>query len=467
MRVLFVSSEVYPFSKTGGLGDVAGSLPPALAGLGHEVLVVTPWYATLKGGAPLWIGDIEIPFAAGTERVGVGTLERDGVRYAFVGHESFRRERLYGYPDDIRRFALFSRSVPQVAARLGFRPHVVHANDWHSAYLPIILQRGWHLPDGFPFLPSVITVHNAQYQGESDLGEVLHWLRLPDELRGSYLNHFGRANALQGGLGFADAITTVSPTYAQELMTPEAGFGLDGTFRHLQGKLTGILNGLDTGLWDPANDPHIPQPYSAQDPSGKRTAKRQLTERFGLAGERPLMAVVSRLVEQKGIDIFCAAARSLVEGGWSLLVLGSGDRELEEWVAGLARDEEQIAAHIGYDETLAHLVYAAADAVAIPSRFEPCGLTQMIGMRYGALPIARQVGGLRDTIRHGETGFLFCAMSASALLWAAGQALERWHGDEWNEMMGRAMRQDFSWERSAGRYLEVYAGALHGDGDSA
>src|SRR5690625_2949409 len=304
MRVLFVSSEVYPFSKSGGLGDVAGSVPPALARLGLELLVVSPWYSRLRGGAPLWIGDVDVPFAGGSEPVGVGTLERGGVRYAFVGHEFFRRERLYGYPDDVKRFALFSRAVPQVAARVGFTPDAVHVNDWHSAYLPLVLQRGWHLPEGYPFLPSVLTVHNAQYQGESGLAEVLHWLRLPPELESSYLNHFGRANALQGGVGFADVITAVSPSYAAELTTPEAGFGLEGTFRHLREKLVGILNGLDTELWDPANDPHIPESYDRDDWSGKRAAKELLGRQFGLDSQRPLLAVVSRLVEQKGIDIF-------------------------------------------------------------------------------------------------------------------------------------------------------------------
>src|SRR5690606_32363612 len=225
MNVLFASAEVAPFSKTGGLADVAGALPAALAALGHNVLVVTPWYGKLGGGvSPYWVGDVRVPFAGSLEAVGVGTLERDGVHYAFVGNERFSRPQLYGYADDVQRFALFSRSVPQTAERLDFLPDVVHANDWHTGYLPMLVTHGWHLPAGFPGLPSVFTVHNAQYQGAADLEETLWWLRLPSELRYSYLDHFGSANAMQAGIGFATVVTTVSPTYATELTTPQYGF---------------------------------------------------------------------------------------------------------------------------------------------------------------------------------------------------------------------------------------------------
>lgn len=280
MRILFPAAEVAPFSKTGGLADVAGALPKALARLGHEVLVVTPWYAKLGGGVPpYWVGDVASPFDRGFEPVGVGVLEDDvpgtgSVRYAFVGHQDFRRAKPYGYPDDARRFARFSRAVPSVAERLAFAPDLVHAHDWHTGYLPMILARGWHLPPGFPGLRSVFTVHNVQYQGESGLEDAVRWLRLGPDLMGSYLDHFGRANAMQAGVGFATRVTTVSPTYAEEIQTPEYGYSLDGTFRSLSGKLTGILNGIDTDVWDPARDPTLPEPYSAADLAGKSAAKR-------------------------------------------------------------------------------------------------------------------------------------------------------------------------------------------------
>ncbi|MBX3139940.1 MAG: glycogen synthase [Trueperaceae bacterium] len=467
MRILFPAAEVAPFSKTGGLADVAGALPKALARLGHEVLVVTPWYAKLGGGVPpYWVGDVASPFDRGFEPVGVGVLEDDvpgtgSVRYAFVGHQDFRRAKPYGYPDDARRFARFSRAVPSVAERLAFAPDLVHAHDWHTGYLPMILARGWHLPPGFPGLRSVFTVHNVQYQGESGLEDAVRWLRLGPDLMGSYLDHFGRANAMQAGVGFATRVTTVSPTYAEEIQTPEYGYSLDGTFRSLSGKLTGILNGIDTDVWDPARDPTLPEPYSAADLAGKSAAKRELTRRFGLDARRPLLAVVSRLAEQKGMDLLIAAAPRLLEQGWSLVVLGAGDPGLEEGVSDLARARGGlVGAHIGYAEDLAHLVYAGADALAVPSRFEPCGLSQLIAMRYGTVPIVRATGGLKDTVRHGATGFVFEHGTSAGLEWAAGEALAAYGTPAWRRIQATGMAADRSWQASAAAYSALYESVL-------
>ena len=465
MNVLFASAEVAPFSKTGGLGDVAGALPAALAAQGLGVLVVTPWYGRLGGGvAPYWIGDVEVPFAGGFETVGVGTLERAGVTYAFVGNERFSRPELYGYADDVQRFALFSRSVPQVAARLGFRPDVVHANDWHTGYLPMLMTHGWHLPAGFPGLPTVYTVHNAQYQGTADLEETLWWLRLPAELRYSYLHHFGAANAMQAGLGFATMITTVSPTYATELTQSEYGFGLDGTFRSLSGKLVGILNGIDTHEWDPGADHLLPRPYGPTRLEGKAAAKGALVERFGLEADRPVLGVVSRFAEQKGIDLLLAAGPRLVEAGWSLVMLGTGDPYTEAAAVKLAGDlPGRVAVHVGFDEGLAHLVYGGSDALAVPSRFEPCGLSQMIAMRYGTLPVVRATGGLRDTVEHGRTGFSFAHADPDSLVEAGAEALRTYRdAPAWRAMMTEAMEQDFSWSRSAARYAALYRSVVGG-----
>jgi starch synthase len=458
MRILFVSSEVFPYSKTGGLGDVAGALPPALARQGHEVLVVTPWYKTLRADpAPLWIGDIQVPFDGGFTTCGVGALERDGVRYAFIGHNDFQREALYGYADDARRFARFTRAVPQTAARVNFKPDIVHANDWHTGYLPLVLQRGWHLPAGLPGLKSVFTVHNVKYQGDSDLFATLYWLRLPAALAGSYVNHFGRANAMQAGLGFAEWVTTVSPSYAEEVGRPEYGYGLDGTFRHIANKLSGILNGLDTALWNPAADAHLQTPYDEECLERKAENKKALAARLGLGG-RPILGVVSRLVEQKGIDLVLAALPELLVQGWDLAFLGAGEAAQEQAVRRAIADHPgHVSGFIGYDEALAHQLYAGADTLAIPSRFEPCGLSQLIAMRYGTPPVARATGGLKDTIRHGETGFLFAHANASGLLWAAGQAWRRLQNSvAWRHMMKEAMRQDFSWNTSAAAYSALY-----------
>lgn len=462
MRILFASSEVYPFSKTGGLADVAGALPEALARLGHEVLVVSPWYRNLKGEpSPLWLGDEWVPFDGGVAICGVGHLERGGVNYAFIGHEAFQRDSFYGFDDDVWRFCLFSRAVPQAAARLDFRPELVHSNDWHTAYLPMLLEHGWHLPAGFPKTPSVFTIHNVQYQGVSDLDETLYWLRLPGALKDSFMNHFGRANAMQAALGFAQRVTTVSPSYAQEIQQPEYGYGLDGTLRHISGKLSGILNGIDTELWNPATDALLPQTYDAEAPEAKRRSKEALMERFGLSSQRPLLGVVSRLADQKGIDLFVAAIPGLLAQDWNLVILGDGDRALANAIRHYSqRHAGRVGSYLGFDEALAHLIYAGADALAIPSRFEPCGLSQMIAMRYGTLPVARATGGLKDTIRHDETGFLFEHVSPEGLLWASGVARGAFEAQaHWRWMMGQAMREDFSWQRSAEAYARLYRDA--------
>lgn len=462
MRILFPTAEVAPYSKTGGLGDVAAALPRALARLGHDVLVVTPWYRSVRSEpAPYWIGDVQVPFDGGFEPVGVGTLEGNGVRFAFVGHPDFGRDQLYGYPDDVKRFARFARAVPQVAERLGFQPDVVHAHDWHTGYLPLLLERGWHLPEGFPYLPSIFTVHNVQFQGEADMADTLRWLRLGPEVANSYLHHFGAANALQAGVGFATRVTTVSPTYAEELQTAEYGFTLDGTFRSVAGKMVGILNGIDDQVWNPRTDPHIKQRYDQNDLSGKAECKADLVHEFGLDPERALLGVVSRFAEQKGIDLLLYAADRLVDMGWNLFLLGTGDPALEAQVQVLSSERPtRVAAVLRYDESLSHRVYAAADALAVPSRFEPCGLTQMIAMRYGSLPVVRATGGLRDTVEHDRTGFLFQHATPEGLLWAAEEALRAFATPRWRDMQRAGMLLDLSWDSSARRYAELYGSVL-------
>lgn len=424
--------------------------------------MVSPWYAGLRGGQrPYWVGDVRVPFSGGFEPAGVGVLERDGVKFAFVGHPDFSRGSPYGYPDDARRFARFSRAVPQAAARLGFTPEVVHANDWQTAYLPLLLARGWHLPPGFAYLPTIFTVHNAQFQGEADLAATLHWLRLGEDVADSYLHHFGNANAMQAALGFATRVTTVSPTYALELQRPEYGFGLDGTFRTVAAKTVGILNGIDTAEWDPAKDPHLSHNYSVETLSARAANKAALSASYGLSVEPPLLAVVSRFAHQKGIDLLLGAAENLQGLGFNLLLLGSGDQQLEDGAGHLAATKPgRVAAQLGFDEGAAHRIYAGADALLVPSRFEPCGLTQMIAMRYGALPVVRETGGLKDTVTHGVTGFVFRDASAHALTGAL-EELRGLHGTPaWREMQLAGMRVDNSWEASARRYAELYLSVL-------
>ncbi len=459
MNILLASSEVYPFSKTGGLADVAGALPEALVKLGHKVLVVSPWYKTLKGTtAPLWVGDEWVAFDSSIETCGIGHLQQKGVDYAFISHSFFQRDSLYGYEDDLKRFCLFTRAIPQAAAKLDFVPDVIHANDWHTAYLPMVLEHGWHMPSGFVRKPSVFTIHNVQYQGNSALQDTLTWLRLPSFLADSFMNYFGSANAMQAGLGFADHVTTVSPTYAQEIQTAEYAYGLDGTLRHISNKLSGIVNGIDTDIWNPKTDTDIAQTYTHKTLAKKQLNKQALCERFGLDESKPLMAVVSRLAEQKGIDVFLAAATELLWQDWNIVVLGSGDAALEADLYRLSSlNPKRFASYVAYDERLAHLIYAAADTLAIPSRFEPCGLTQLISMRYGTLPIARATGGLVDTIKHSETGFLFEHLSLEGILWASKVARDAFDNKAfWQSMMKNAMQEDYSWEKSARAYIDLY-----------
>ncbi len=458
MKVLHASAEVAPFSKTGGLGDVAAALPAALAAEGVDVLVVTPWYARLGGGAePLWIGDVDVPFAGGIESVGVGTLERGGVRFAFVGHADYRRDEPYGYADDVRRFVRFCRAVPAVAARVGFVPDVVHAHDWHAGLLPVLLERAWHLPDGFPGRPSVATVHNVQYQGVAPLAHVLHWARLPLDLIGSHLEHAEEANVLRAAVGFADLVTTVSPSYAEELSDPAYGFGLETTFAALGRRLVGILNGIDTRLWDPATDPHLAERYDVADAKGKAACRAALLSELALDDGGPVLGVVSRLADQKGIDLLLAALPELLEQGWRLALLGRGDADLERQAeAAEAAAPGRVAFRAVHDEGLAHRIYAGSDALAVPSRFEPCGLSQMIAQRYGTLPIVRATGGLRDTVTHGRDGFVFDEASAEALAGATLTARSVWGGAAWRAMQRRAMAPDRSWRASARAYIARY-----------
>jgi starch synthase len=351
----------------------------------------------------------------------------------------------------------FASVVPWVAARVGFTPDVVHAHDWHAALLPALLEHAPRLPAGFAGLPSVLTLHNVQYQGVADVEEVLAVAGLPPQLGRSHLVHGGRANLLRAGLGFADLVTTVSPSYARELAGGDHGFGLGDVLRSLGPKLVGILNGLDVRTWDPASDPFIAAPYDVTDVRGKAACRSALLAELGLDDGGPVLGVVSRLADQKGIDLLMAAMPQLLAQGWRVALLGTGDVGLEAAArAAAAAAPTRVAACLRHDEGLAHRVYAGSDALAVPSRFEPCGLSQMIAQRYGTLPIARATGGLRDTIRHAIDGFLFAHGEAASLADAAAQAATAYGRPAWSEMQARAMALDRSWQNSAERYRARY-----------
>ncbi len=462
MRLLHATAEAEPFAKTGGLADVLGALPRAQAAAGHDVLVVHPWYATLRADPPpLWIGDVAVPFDGGEVAVGVGTLEIGPpdalVRYVFVGHEAFRRDALYGYPDDAWRFALFARAVPAVADRVGFLPDIVHVHDWHAALVPAILRHGVALPEGLRDVPTVLTVHNAQYQGHADAADVVRWVGVPS-VEASALALHGRGNFLHAGLQRAGRVTTVSPSYARELLEPEVAYGLDAAFAALGPRLSGVLNGLDERLFDPAHDPHLPAAFSETDLAGKADDKAALERELGLEPGRPLLGVVSRLADQKGIDLLLDALPDVLAQGWNLALLGSGDPNLEAAArAAFEALSGRVAGRIGYDDALARRIYAGADALVIPSRFEPCGLAQMIAMRYATVPVARATGGLADTIDDGRTGFLFGPPTRPALAAALARARHAFDEPEtWTRLRAAVAHERFGWDRSVEAYDEVY-----------
>ncbi|RJF73408.1 glycogen synthase [Deinococcus cavernae] len=442
MHVVHVASEVFPYSRSGGLGDVLGALPAEQARAGAEVTVVSPWYATLSGTVPeVWRGELsELP--RDVSEVRVAEERRDGVRYVFIGLAPFDRPGLY-HEDDVYRFSMFGRAVLPVLARLGLRPTILHGHDWQAALVVALASLAQ--------LRTVFTIHNLQYQGKWNMHEGRAWTALPHHAYGiDGLEYYGEVNLMKGGLNFAHQVTTVSPTYAQEITTLQYGEGLEGLLTRLsiEGRLSGIINGLDQERWNPRTDPDIP---AFSDLKGKQAATTALRQEFGL-DEAPILATVSRLAEQKGMDILIEALPELVKD-WNVVVLGGGDPLLTAALVGWAQ-HPRVAFAQGMNEPLSHRIYAGAHAFAMPSRFEPCGLSQMIAMRYGTLPVVRETGGLVDTVPH-DVGFHFREAAPSALASACDAALNTPPAD-WARRTEQAMSLDFSWSGPAQQYLKLY-----------
>ncbi|EYB69669.1 glycogen/starch synthase [Deinococcus phoenicis] len=437
-----MASEVFPFSRSGGLGDVLAALPAVQARLGADVTVVSPWYAALTGTPQeVWRG--EVP---GVGPVRAGEVRQDGVRFLFVGLPAFERPGLY-HPDDVERFCAFGRAVLPVLHALEIRPDVLHGHDWQAGLVVAHAHLlGWR---------TAFTIHNLQYQGRWNLAEAWAWTGLPDWTFGPEgVEFFGDLNLMKAGLVFAGQVTTVSPTYAREITTPQYGEGLDGLLVRLalEGRLSGILNGLDQDRWNPRTDPDI-HPYT--DAAGKAANGAALRAEFGLDGA-PLLGVVSRLADQKGMDLLIEALPELVKD-WNVVVLGGGDPLLTAALTGWAQ-HPRVAFVPGLNEALAHRVYAGADAFAMPSRFEPCGLSQMIAMRYGTLPVVRETGGLVDTVP-GDVGFRFADATPQALAAACRETRTAYEDQpEWQARMERGMALDFSWDGPARQYLALYRG---------
>jgi starch synthase len=476
VKVLFVSSEVTPFRKTGGLGDVAGALPKALKARGIDVRVVMPLYRGIRWNElePLE-GVLEVPMFYGTARAAVRmtTLPGSDVPIYFLEHYGyFDRPEVYGpadgggYADNLERFTFFSRASLELARALGFEPDVVHANDWQTALVPIYLNT---LYRGAPLrrAATLFTIHNLAFQGVFDGGE-LFVTGLPSEryVPGE-LEHYGAMNLMKGGLVHATLLSTVSPTYAAEIQRPEHGAGLDGVIAARSGDLHGILNGIDTGEWDPETDRLLPARYSATDLSGKAICKRELQREMGLPvrGKTPLFGAVSRLTPQKGFDLLAQAMERLLGWDLSIVLLGSGDSDAEEYFNALSRAPgEKFRARIGFDNGLAHRIEAGCDFFLMPSRFEPCGLNQMYSLRYGTLPIVHATGGLADTVQNydeatGEgTGFVIHRLDAKSLGDTVGWALATYFSRprDVDAMRRRGMNVDFSWTRAAESYEALY-----------
>ncbi len=482
LRILMIASEAYPFSKTGGLADVVTALPRALARLGHELTVVTPRYRGASGGER--VASLSLDLSSHTFRAELLEASHiSGVRTVLIDcPELYDRAGIYGergadYADNPVRFAALSALALRWALAEPAAPQIVHSHDWQAglalAYLRANVSR-LTLPPA-PKPPSaVFTIHNLAYQGLFDK----QWVpRLMLGWEGFTLQGFefwDRLSFLKAGVNFADRITTVSPTYADEIQRPEYGEGFDGTMRARRDALVGILNGIDTDEWNPATDRFLPARYDADHLEGKAIVKRTLLERFGLpvdeaALARPVIGMVSRMASQKGLDLIAAAAQELITLDASIVVVGSGESQYQTMWSELARARpDRISAFIGYDEGRAHLVEGGADMFLMPSRFEPCGLNQMYSMRYGTVPVVRAVGGLVDTVkpydpRNGRgTGFLFAPYEPGAMMHALANALGAFQNKKmWTRLQKNGMRTDFSWDRSAEQYVTVYKRVLY------
>lgn len=475
MQIVFASAECAPFVKTGGLGDVAGSLPAALVRAGAEVIVMVPKYATIKDEYKAQMehfSDFYVSLGWRNEYCGLEKLEHDGVTYMFIDNERyFARDYPYGFFDDGERFAFFSKAITESLQHLpaGFECDILHCNDWQTALAPVFLREFYQGLPLYDRVKTVFSIHNVAFQGQfsdtvmEDLLGVAHIPAAATQLRCDACS----INYMLGALHYADAITTVSPTYAGEIQTPEFGEGLDGVLRERSYALQGILNGIDVAAFDPATDKRIAANYTVDDRSGKAVCKAKLQEELGLEvrDDRPLMVMVTRLTRQKGMDLVMYALDRILSGGVQVAVLGTGDRDYED---GLRYFQDKypgtMAARIEFDPALSQRMYAAADMFLMPSKFEPCGLSQIIAMRYGTLPIVRETGGLKDTVIPyneftGEgTGFSFSNFNGDEMGDAVFRAARLFwdNRDAWNQLVTQAMSQDYSWTRSADKYLDLY-----------
>ncbi len=479
LRILLISSEVEPFAKTGGLADAVGALPKALKGLGHDVRVLMPKYRGVEQHAhslTVAVPHLAVPLGKRTVDAAVleGRLASTIPVYFLAEDHYYDRDGLYGtadgdYPDNCERFIVLCRGALEAIRSLGWIPQVIHANDWQTGLLPVYLETLYASDPVLGDIATLFTIHNVAFQGRFWHYDMpltgLGW----DLFTPAGVEFYGDLSFLKGGLVFGDLLTTVSETYAEEIKTPEFGYGLEGVLQDRSADLRGVPNGIDDTAWDPATDGHIAKPYTADELIGKGVCKQALVMELGLVtDDSPLIGIVSRFAPQKGLDLVLDALPRIVGAGAQLVVLGSGDAALERrFVEAQAARPQRVACRVGYDGALARRIFAGSDLFLMPSRFEPCGLSQMISMRYGTIPIVRWTGGLRDTVtevklgRRTGTGFGFDDATADSLVTAVMTALEAYRDPAfWRQIMRNAMGKDFSWRSSARKYGALYGKAI-------
>jgi len=480
LKILFASSEVTPFAKTGGLADVSGSLPPALASLGHQVAVVMPLYRSTKEGKhelKQHEKNLSVPFKGQplSTKVFLASVGSDIPVYFIQRDEFFDRGGLYGTPDgdyidNPERFIFFSRSILELSKLIGYQPDIIHCHDWQTSLVPVYLKSTYRDASYLKKARSVFTIHNLAYQGVFPK-ETMSVSELSPELFSiKGLEYYGKMNFMKGGILFSEIITTVSERYAKEIQTPEYGYGLDGVLIDRSKDIFGILNGADYGSWNPKTDTHIAANFDVKDLSGKQRCKEELSKIFNLQGtdKSPVIGLISRLADQKGFDILAEAMENLLKLDLCLVILGTGDAKYEKQYAALGKKHPgYLGVKIAFDNALAHKIEAGADMFLMPSKYEPCGLNQMYSLKYGTIPIVRATGGLDDTIKefNPETGkgngFRFTPYSSVELIKAVKRARYLYRNNRlWTKLVENAMKEDFSWQKSARKYEEVYQKAL-------
>ncbi|MBC8571036.1 glycogen synthase GlgA [Zongyangia hominis] len=471
MKILFAASEAFPFMASGGLADVAGSLPKALQGRDQECRIVMPLYGDIRSELKekmKYITNFTVPLAWRQQYCGVFEAEVDGVTYYFLDNEYyFKRKGIYGFYDDAERFSFFAKAIPEMLNYIDYAPDIIHCNDWQTALTPVYLNLYFRHNPKFQNIRTVFTIHNIQYQGRYGMEIVEDVMGIP-KYAGSMVEMEGCSNMMKGAIEQSDMVTTVSPTYAWEITDPWFSHGLDELLRRYNYKLAGILNGIDGDVYNPATDPNIAKNYTVKTVADKKVNKRDLVESMGLEykDEVPVVGMVTRLVAHKGLDLVKYIFEDLLRLGVQFVILGSGDYIFENFFNEMqARYPEQVAVKIGFIPSLARKIYAGADMFLMPSKSEPCGLAQMISLRYGTIPIVRETGGLKDSIKdlggEGGNGYTFKTYNAHDMLGAVQRAVSLYHyHDKWKAAVVNAMKCDFSWARSADEYIKVYKRVL-------